>query len=187
MMTIIIIIIIIYCNWVVGRWQWLFYMYTKCMQIWRICLTDCRQWKHSLVGADVSYALRTLLLGMRQSWTTWSSVHEFSRRLHWKPLERDKIFVPWTSRMSNISANHRTMTFRLMTRPTVMSQYCTLFGEQKTAVTQLSIPTNAQLQRHRLISIKNHLKNSYMFRSSTIIRELQLPEDGQRPKRVGVF
>ena len=26
---IIIIIIIIYCNWVVTRWQWLFYMYTK--------------------------------------------------------------------------------------------------------------------------------------------------------------
>ena len=23
------IIIIIYCNWVVTRWQWLFYMYTK--------------------------------------------------------------------------------------------------------------------------------------------------------------
>jgi len=27
---IIIIIIIINCNWVVTRWQWLFYMYTKC-------------------------------------------------------------------------------------------------------------------------------------------------------------
>jgi len=25
----IIIIIFIYCNWVVTRWQWLFYMYTK--------------------------------------------------------------------------------------------------------------------------------------------------------------
>ena len=25
----IIIIIIIYCNWVVTRWQWLFHMYTK--------------------------------------------------------------------------------------------------------------------------------------------------------------
>ena len=24
------IIIIIYCNWVVTRWQWLFYVYTKC-------------------------------------------------------------------------------------------------------------------------------------------------------------
>ena len=23
------IIIFIYCNWVVSRWQWLFYMYTK--------------------------------------------------------------------------------------------------------------------------------------------------------------
>ena len=23
------IIIIIYCNWVVTRWQWLFYVYTK--------------------------------------------------------------------------------------------------------------------------------------------------------------
>ena len=29
MAIIIIIIIIIYCNWVVTRWQWLFYMYTK--------------------------------------------------------------------------------------------------------------------------------------------------------------
>ena len=26
---IITIIIFIYCNWVVTRWQWLFYMYTK--------------------------------------------------------------------------------------------------------------------------------------------------------------
>ena len=26
---IIIIIIFVYCNWVVTRWQWLFYMYTK--------------------------------------------------------------------------------------------------------------------------------------------------------------
>ena len=41
--------------------------------------------------------------------------------------------------------------------------------------TQLSIPTHAQLQRHRLKFIKNHLKNSYMFRSSTIFRELQCP------------
>ena len=29
MMMIIIIIIFIHCNWVVTRWQWLFYMYTK--------------------------------------------------------------------------------------------------------------------------------------------------------------
>ena len=42
-------------------------------------------------------------------------------------------------------------------------------------ITQLSIPTLAQLQRHRLKFIKNHLKNSYMFRSSTIFRELQYP------------
>ena len=41
--------------------------------------------------------------------------------------------------------------------------------------TQLSIPTHAQLQRHRLKFIKNLLKNSYMFRSSTIFRELQCP------------
>ena len=27
--NIIIVIIIINCNWVVTRWQWLFYMYTK--------------------------------------------------------------------------------------------------------------------------------------------------------------
>ena len=41
-------------------------------------------------------------------------------------------------------------------------------------ITQLSIPTHCQL-RHRLKFIKNHLKNSYMFRSSTIFRELQCP------------
>jgi len=41
-------------------------------------------------------------------------------------------------------------------------------------ITQLSI-THAQLQRHRLKFIKNHLKNSYMIRSSTIFRELQCP------------
>ena len=40
---------------------------------------------------------------------------------------------------------------------------------------QLSIPTHAELQRHRLKFIKNHLKNSYMFRSTTIFRELQYP------------
>jgi len=42
-------------------------------------------------------------------------------------------------------------------------------------ITQLSIPTHAQLQRHSLKFIKNHLKNSYMFRSLTIFRELQCP------------
>jgi len=42
-------------------------------------------------------------------------------------------------------------------------------------ITQLSIPTQAQLQRQRLKFIKNHLKNSYMFRSSTIFGELQCP------------
>ena len=42
-------------------------------------------------------------------------------------------------------------------------------------ITQFSIPTRAQLQRHRLKFNKNHLKNSYMFRSSTIFRELQCP------------
>jgi len=30
LLIIIIIIIIINCNWVVTRWQWLFYMHTKC-------------------------------------------------------------------------------------------------------------------------------------------------------------
>ena len=30
-------------------------------------------------------------------------------------------------------------------------------------ITQLSIPTHAQLQRHRLKFIKNHLKTSYML------------------------
>ena len=42
-------------------------------------------------------------------------------------------------------------------------------------VTQLSIPTHAQLQRHRLKFIKNDIKNSYMFRSTTMFRELQCP------------
>jgi len=41
-------------------------------------------------------------------------------------------------------------------------------------ITQLSIPTHAQL-RHGLKFIKNHLKNSCMFQSSTIFRELQRP------------
>jgi len=39
----------------------------------------------------------------------------------------------------------------------------------------LSITTHAQLQCHWLKFIKNHLKNSYMFRSTTIVRELQCP------------
>ena len=35
-------------------------------------------------------------------------------------------------------------------------------------ITQLLTPTHAQLQHHRLKFTKNHLKNSYMFRSTTI-------------------
>jgi len=42
-------------------------------------------------------------------------------------------------------------------------------------ITQLSIPTHAQVKCQRLKFIKNHLKNSYMFRSTTIFRELQCP------------
>jgi len=42
----------------------------------------------------------------------------------------------------------------------------------RSKITQLSTPTHAQLQRHRLKFIKNHLKNSYMFRFTTIFREL---------------
>ena len=37
-------------------------------------------------------------------------------------------------------------------------------------ITQLSIPTHAQLQRHRLKFIKKTSKNSYVFRSTTIFR-----------------
>ena len=47
-------------------------------------------------------------------------------------------------------------------------------GKYRYNITQLSIPTHA-LQRHRLKFIKNHLKNSYIFRSSTIFGELQRP------------
>ena len=50
-----------------------------------------------------------------------------------------------------------------------------MWNVNKHRYTQLSIPTHAQLQRHRLKFIKNHLKNSYVFRSSTIFRELQCP------------
>jgi len=45
-------------------------------------------------------------------------------------------------------------------------------------ITQLSVPTHAQLQRHRLKFIKNHLKN---------LLRVSVPEDGRRPKHVGVF
>ena len=41
--------------------------------------------------------------------------------------------------------------------------------------TQLLTPTHAQLQRHRLKFVKKPFKNSYMFRSTTIFRELQYP------------
>ena len=43
------------------------------------------------------------------------------------------------------------------------------------AGTQCLTPTHAQLQRHRLKFIKKPYKNSYMFRSTTIFRELQYP------------
>ena len=42
-------------------------------------------------------------------------------------------------------------------------------------ITQFLTPTQAQLQRHRLKFIKNPYKNSYMFRSTAIFRELQYP------------
>ena len=56
----------------------------------------------------------------------------------------------------------------------ILNYYCILY-RARNKITQLSIPTHAQLQRHRLKFIKNHLKNSYMFLSSTIFRELQCP------------
>ena len=28
--VVVVVIIVVNCNWVVTRWQWLFYMYTKC-------------------------------------------------------------------------------------------------------------------------------------------------------------
>ena len=57
---------------------------------------------------------------------------------------------------------------------TYSDHYCILY-RARNKITQLSMPTHAQLQRHRLKFIKNYFKNSYMFRSSTIFRELQCP------------
>ena len=54
-------------------------------------------------------------------------------------------------------------------------QFLLYLYRARNKIAQLSIPTHAQLQRHRLKFIKNHLKISYMFRSSTIFRELQCP------------
>ena len=54
-------------------------------------------------------------------------------------------------------------------------------------ISQLSIPTHAQLQRHRLKFIKNHLKNSYMFRSTTIFREFVLAKITIIMTTVGCF
>ena len=119
-----------------------------CVALWTnmaYLLTNCRQWKQSLAGADVSYTLRTLLLEMRHSWNTWNSIHEFSRRLYWKPLERDKLFAPYTSRMRDINANHRTTTFRFMLWPTVVSHYCKFFVEKKTALFLTRIRDNCPL------------------------------------------
>ena len=45
----------------------------------------------------------------------------------------------------------------------------------RSKITQLLTPTRAQLQRNRLKFIKKPFKNSYMFRSTTIFRELQYP------------
>ena len=45
----------------------------------------------------------------------------------------------------------------------------------RSKITQLLTPTHAQLQHHRLKFIKKPFKNSYMFRSTTIFRELQYP------------
>ena len=47
--------------------------------------------------------------------------------------------------------------------------------KSQTFITQLLTPTHAQLQRHRLKFIKKPFKNAYMFRPTTIFRELQYP------------
>ena len=83
--------------------------------------------------------------------------------------------------------NWRTTSFSTKTQSAIEGITCiqgiTITGfsqllyvyRARNKITQLSIPTHAQLQRHWLKFIKNHLKNSYTFRSSTIFRELQCP------------
>ena len=99
--------------------------------------------------------------------------------VHWK--EHDE--VGKTKSSAHIRCRWRNILTKL---PEVMDQArkattsferwnCLITDEISDNITQLSIPTHAQLQRHRLKFIKNHLKNSYMFRSSTIFRELQCP------------
>ena len=95
--------------------------------------------------------------------------------------ERESMCVIYKSKFT---APQKTHNFPLR-RYVIMQNNCYFFEnhvqptsslcEQHAEFTQLSIPTHAQLQRHRLKFIKNHLQNSYMFRSTTIFRELQCP------------
>jgi len=60
-MIIIIIIICINCNWVVTRWQWLFYMYTKYEMVTNIFKSGGLHEKHVVatwnVGSHLSICL----------------------------------------------------------------------------------------------------------------------------------
>ena len=62
-----------------------------------------------------------------------------------------------------------------LARPWKVTSYSDQDLQHYTKITQFLTPTHAQLQRHRLKFIKKPYKNSYMFRSTTIFRELKCP------------
>ena len=83
----------------------------------------------------------------------------------------------WLYMRLQVSVEMMVQIFQDVTSCTLQVVYWSLLYlyRARNKITQLSIPTHVQLQRHRLKFIKNHLKNSYMFRSTTIFRELQCP------------
>ena len=123
-------------------------------------LVNCYVWSMALYGSE-TWTLRATDQKRPENFETWC----------WRRMEK----ISCTDHVRNEEVlprdnEQRNILHEIRKRKANCSLLCLYRARNK--ITQLSIPTHAQLQRHWLKFIKNHLKNSYMFRSSTIFREL---------------
>ena len=126
-------------------------------------------WVVSVLQAEAliqQHSRKLLMMGIFMSETCW--VHK-----KWNKTASDIKLVFYPSAIHPLTPSSDQVKNEWSRTATSLTHLLTY--EQIWFITQLSILTHAQLQRHRLKFIKNYLKNSYMFRSSTIFRELQCP------------